>query len=69
MEYSRPAMIDYLLYFCKTCDEYDKEKERLNALTDEALEAEFTTEYNSLEGACPDLPLSEGNTPDLYLDF
>ena len=69
MKFTRPAMIDYLLYFCKTCDEYDKEKERLNALTDDALEAEFTTEYNSLEGACPDLPLSEGNTPDLYLYF
>lgn len=69
MKFSRPAMIDYLLSFCKTYDERGKEEERLTALADEALEAEFTTEYNSLEGACPDLPLSEGNTPDLYLDF
>ena len=37
MKFSRPAMIDYLLSFCKTYDERDEEEERLNALTDEAL--------------------------------
>ncbi len=69
MKFSRPAMIDYLLSFCKTYDERDQEEERLNALPDEALEAEFTAQYNSLQGACPSHPLYEGNTPDLYLDF
>ena len=38
-------------------------------LTDEALEAEFTAQYNSLQGARPSHPLCEGDTPDLYLDF
>ena len=37
--------------------------------TDEELEAEFTAQYNSLQGACPSHPLYEGNTPDLDLDF
>ena len=69
MKFSRPAMIDYLLSFCKTYDERDEEEERLNALTDEALEAEFTDQYNSLCGVCPSHPLYEGETPDIYLDF
>ncbi len=69
MKFSRPAMIDYLLSFCKTYDERDEEEERLNALTDEALEAEFTDQYNSLRGARPSHPLYEDDTPDLYLDF
>ena len=53
MKFSRPAMIDYLLSFCKTYDERDEEEERLNALTDEALEAEFTDQYNSLRRRNP----------------
>ena len=69
MEFTRHQMIGYLLSFCKTYDESDKEEERLTALTDEALEAEFTAEYNEQKGACPNPPLYEGDTPDLYLDF
>ena len=54
MEFTRTYMIGYLLLFCAT---------------DEALEAEFTAQYNSLQGARPSHPLCEGNTPDLYTDF
>lgn len=69
MEFTRDYMTYYLLSFCKTYDERDKEEARLTALTDEALEAEFTAEYNEQKGACPNPPLYEGNTPDLYTDF
>lgn len=69
MEFTRTRMIGYLLLFCTTEEEYEKEEERLTGLTDEALEAEFTDQYNSLRGAHPDHPLCEGNTPDLYTDF
>ena len=69
MEFTRDYMTYYLLSFCKTYDERDKEEERLTALTDEALEAEFTAEYNEQKGACPNPPLYEGNIPDLYNDF
>lgn len=69
MEFTRHQMIGYLLSFCKTYYEHDKEEERLTALTDEALEAEFTAEYNEQKGACPNPPLYEGDTPDLYTDF
>ena len=69
MEFTRNYMIGYLLLFCTTEAEYEKEEERLPGLTDEALEAEFTVQYNSLQGACPSHPLCEGDTPDLYLDF
>lgn len=69
MEFTRDYMTYYLLSFCKTYDERDKEEERLTALTDEALEAEFTTEYNEQEGVCPNPPLYEDQTPDLYIDF
>lgn len=69
MEFTRDYMTYYLLSFCKTYDERDKEEERLTALTDEALEAEFTTEYNEQKGACPNPPLYEDQPPDLYLDF
>ena len=58
MEFTRTRMIGYLLLFCTT-----------DGLTDEALEAEFTYQYNSLRGSHPDHPLFEGDTPDLYLDF
>ncbi len=69
MKFSRPAMIDYLLSFCNTYDERDEEEERLNALTDEALEAEFTDQYNSLCGVCPSPPLYEESYIDPYTDF
>ena len=69
MKFSRPAMIDYLLSFCKTYDERDEEEERLNALTDEALEADFTDQYNSLCGVCPSPPLYEESYIDPYTDF
>lgn len=69
MEFTRNYMIGYLLLFCTTDGEYDKERARLTGLTDEALEAEFTAQYNSLQGARPSHPLCEGDTPDLYLDF
>ena len=69
MEFTRTRMIGYLLLFCTTEEEYEKEEERLLGLTDEALEAEFTYQYNSLRGSHPDHPLFEGDTPDLYLDF
>lgn len=69
MEFTRDYMTYYLLSFCNTYDERDKEEERLTALTDEALEAKFTTEYNEQEGVCPNPPLYEGNAPDLYTDF
>ncbi|MEQ2457415.1 hypothetical protein [Flavonifractor hominis] len=69
MEFTRGYMTYYLLSFCKTYNERDKEEERLTALTDEALEAEFTAEYNEQKGACPNPPLYEGNIPDLYIDF
>jgi len=69
MKFTRDYMIDYLLDFCTTNEEYNKEKERLTGLTDEALEAEFTAQYNSLQGARPSHPLYEDDTPDLYLDF
>ena len=69
MEFTRDYVIDYLLDFCTTDGEYDKERARLTGLTDEALEAEFTAQYNSLQGARPSHPLCEGDTPDLYLDF
>lgn len=69
MEVTRNYMIGYLLLFCTTEEEYKKEEERLTVLTDEALKAEFTAQYNSLKGACPSHPLYEGNTPDLYPDF
>ncbi|WP_297209115.1 hypothetical protein [uncultured Flavonifractor sp.] len=69
MEFTRNYMIGYLLLFCTTEEEYEKEEERLPGLTDEALEAEFTAQYNSLQGARPSHPLCEGDTPDLYLDF
>ena len=69
MEFTRCQMIGYLLSFCKTYDECDKEEERLTALTNEALETEFTAEYNEQEGVCPNPPLYEGNIPDLYIDF
>lgn len=69
MKFTRGYMTYYLLSFCKTYDERDEEEERLNAMTDEALEAEFITEYNNLGGVCPSPPLYEGNTHDLYTDF
>ena len=69
MEFTRNYMIGYLLLFCTTEEEYEKEEERLTGLTNEALEMEFTDQYNSLQGACPSHPLYEGDTPDLYLDF
>ena len=69
MEFTRTRMIGYLLLFCTTDGEYDKERARLTGLTDEALEMEFTDQYNSLQGARPSHPLCEGDTPDLYLDF
>lgn len=69
MEFTRTHMIGYLLLFCTTDGEYDKERARLTGLTDEALEAEFTDQYNRLQGACPSHPLCEGDTPDLYTDF
>lgn len=69
MKFTRNYMIGYLLLFCTTEEEYEKEEERLPGLTDEVLEAEFTAQYNSLQGARPSHPLYEGNTPDLYLDF
>ena len=69
MEFTRNYMIGYLLLFCTTDGEYDKERARLTGLTDEVLEAEFTAQYNSLQGARPSHPLCEGDTPDLYLDF
>lgn len=69
MEFTRTRMIGYLLLFCTTDGEYNKEEERLTALTDEALEAEFTAEYNEQKGVCPNPPLYEGNIPDLYIDF
>ena len=65
MKFTRDYMIDYLLDFCTTNEEYNREKERLTGLTDEALEMEFTDQYNSR----PSHPLCEGDTPDLYLDF
>ena len=34
MEFTRDYMTYYLLSFCKTYDERDKEEERLTALTD-----------------------------------
>ena len=69
MEFTRTYMIGYLLLFCTTDGEFHKERERLTGLTDEALEAEFSAQYNSLQGARPSHPLCEGNTPDLYTDF
>ena len=69
MEVTRNYMIGYLLLFCTTEEEYKKEEERLTGLTDEALEMEFTDQYNSLQGARPSYPLCEGDTPDLYLNF
>ena len=53
MEFTRTYMIGYLLLFCATDEEYEKEEDRLTGLTDEALEAEFTAQYNSLQGARP----------------
>ena len=53
MKFTRNYMIGYLLLFCTTEEEYEKEEERLPGLTDEVLEAEFTAQYNSLQGACP----------------
>ena len=44
MEFTRNYMIGYLLLFCTTEEEYEKEEERLLGLTDEALEAEFTAD-------------------------
>ena len=69
MEFTRCQMIGYLLSFCKTYDERDKEEERLTALTDDALEAVFPPEYKEKKGLCPNPPLYEGNIPDLYIDF
>ena len=69
MEFTRNYMIGYLLLFCTTEEEYEKEEERLTGLTNEALEMEFTDQYNSLQGACPSHPLYEGDTPDLYVEF
>ena len=69
MEFTRNYMIGYLLLFCTTEEEYEKEEERLNALTDEALEAEFTDQYNSLCGVCPSPPLYEESYIDPYTDF
>lgn len=69
MKFTRTRMIGYLLLFCTADGEYDKERARLTGLTDEALKAEFTAQYNSLKGACPSHPLYEGETPDIYLDF
>ena len=43
MEFTRTYMIGYLLLFCATDEEYEKEEDRLTGLTDEALEAEFNT--------------------------
>ena len=69
MEFTRTRMIGYLLLFCTADGEYDKESAHLTGLTDEALKAEFTVQYNSLKAAYPNHPLHEGDTPDIYLDF
>ena len=69
MEFTRTRMIGYLLLFCTTDGDLHKERERLTGLTDEALEAEFTDQYNRLRGSHPGHPLFEGDTPDFYLDF
>ena len=69
MEFTRTYMIGYLLLFCTTDEEYEKEEERLTGLTDEALEAELSSQNNSLQAARPSHPHAEGNTPDLYTDF
>ena len=67
MEFTRNYMIGYLLLFCTTEEEYEKEEERLLGLTDEALEAEFTAQYNSLQGARPSHPLCEGRLSTLCI--
>ena len=69
MEVTRNYMIGYLLLFCTTEEEYKKEEERLTVLTDEALKAEFTVQYNRLKAAYPNHPLHEDDTPDICLDF
>lgn len=69
MKFTRGYMTYYLLSFCKTYDERDKEEARLTALPDKVLEAEFTAEYNEQKGACPNPPLYEDQAPDLYTDF
>ena len=50
MEFTRNYMIGYLLLFCTTEEEYEKEEERLPGLTDEAL-------HPLCEGDTPDLYL------------
>ena len=63
MEFTRNYMIGYLLDFCTTEEEYKKEEERLTGLTDEALEMEFTDQYNSLQVPAPAIPSAKAIPP------
>ena len=56
IEKTRRNMIDYLICWAESSEEQEQEAERLETMTDEEIEAEFTPLYEETQGLVPPAP-------------